>query len=262
MKTDLYASARITKNLQASKLYMWRYRTLYFGQLPYVAPHKYGSSILIAGLDAPFHIRLSGSDWRACSCCILPAGVTHEIQGPIGVLGKLFIEGGSSDYLCLLNRFEFQRQCRFFLDAEVISTFNEIYHKNCSYECAGQKLDDLLDASTVNSCKLDTRINQSIQFIEHDLSDNLNETYLAKRVGLSVSRFRHLFTQEMGVPYQNYRIWRRLLSAAKGMGTEDRLTNAALDNGFTDLSHFSNHYKKVFGVNPSFVFKDLQDFYV
>jgi AraC-like DNA-binding protein len=74
---------------------------------------------------------------------------------------------------------------------------------------------------------------------------------VARRVGLSASRFQHLFAEEIGVPFRRYRSWHRLRAAIREVGKGANFTAAAHAAGFSDQAHFSNEFRRTFGAPPS-----------
>src|SRR3546814_4196917 len=56
---------------------------------------------------------------------------------------------------------------------------------------------------------------------------------------LSLGRFRHLFTAEIGMPFQRYVLWRRLLIAFDAIGGQHSATEAAHMAGFSDSARFA-----------------------
>ena len=69
--------------------------------------------------------------------------------------------------------------------------------------------------------------------------------------GLSLGRFRHLFTAEIGMPFQRYVLWRRLLIAFDAIGGQHSATEAAHMAGFSDSAHFARTIKAMFGICAS-----------
>lgn len=80
--------------------------------------------------------------------------------------------------------------------------------------------------------------------------------YLATRVGLSPSRFRHLFRSEMGMSVQSYLRWRRLFAALGTSAHGASLTEAAHTAGFADSAHLTRVFRATFGLPPSRAFKN------
>jgi AraC-like DNA-binding protein len=70
----------------------------------------------------------------------------------------------------------------------------------------------------------------------------------AAHVGLSAGRARHLFVEETGLPFRTYLLWRRLMRAAELFSSGSSLTDAAHDAGFSDSSHLSRTFRRMFGI--------------
>jgi AraC-like DNA-binding protein len=70
----------------------------------------------------------------------------------------------------------------------------------------------------------------------------------AAHVGLSTGRARHLFVEETGLPFKTYLLWRRLMRAAEIFSAGSSLTDAAHDAGFSDSSHLSRTFRRMFGI--------------
>jgi len=70
----------------------------------------------------------------------------------------------------------------------------------------------------------------------------------AAHVGLSTGRARHLFVEETGLPFKTYLLWRRLMRAAEIFSAGSSLTDAAHNAGFSDSSHLSRTFRRMFGI--------------
>ena len=70
----------------------------------------------------------------------------------------------------------------------------------------------------------------------------------AAHVGLSTGRARHLFVEETGLPFRTYVLWRRLMRAAELFSAGSSLTDAAQGAGFSDSSHLSRTFRRMFGI--------------
>jgi AraC-like DNA-binding protein len=81
-------------------------------------------------------------------------------------------------------------------------------------------------------------------------------TFLAMRVHLSPSRFRHLFRSEMGMSVQSYLRWKRLIAALRSSAQGASLTEAAHTAGFADSAHLTRVFRATFGISPSRIFKN------
>ena len=74
---------------------------------------------------------------------------------------------------------------------------------------------------------------------------------LAGAVGLSASRFQHLFTAAVGVPFRRYRAWLRMRRAIHAVVAGGTFTAAAHEAGFCDQAHFAHDFRKTFGAPAS-----------
>jgi AraC-like DNA-binding protein len=73
----------------------------------------------------------------------------------------------------------------------------------------------------------------------------------ARAVGLSPSRFQHLFAEEVGVPFRRFRVWRRLRGAIGSIAAGSSFTEAAHGAGFFDQAHFARAFRQAFGAPAS-----------
>lgn len=71
---------------------------------------------------------------------------------------------------------------------------------------------------------------------------------VARHVGLSPGRARHLFVDQTGLPFRTYLLWLRLMRAVELFSAGASLTSAAHGAGFSDSSHFSRTFRRMFGI--------------
>jgi AraC-like DNA-binding protein len=96
---------------------------------------------------------------------------------------------------------------------------------------------------------LDRRIEAALRLLEDDLSEGPTPLKRAANVaGLSAERFRHLFADELGLPYRRFLLWRRLRLAAEHLLAGRDATAAAHGAGFADAAHLARTLKSTFGV--------------
>ena len=89
-----------------------------------------------------------------------------------------------------------------------------------------------------------------LSYIHKNYNDNLSLDELAKVAGISKYYFIRLFTKYIGItPYQYLEIYR--INKAKRMLQKGiPIIDAAISNGFSDQSHFTNLLKKTIGITP------------
>jgi AraC-like DNA-binding protein len=69
-------------------------------------------------------------------------------------------------------------------------------------------------------------------------------------VGLSPSRFMHLFTRSVGVPLRPYVLWLRLQCGARELALGQSVADAAHAAGFSDAAHFTRTFRRMIGATP------------
>ena len=79
---------------------------------------------------------------------------------------------------------------------------------------------------------------------------------LAREVGLSPDRLRHLLREEIGAPLRRYRRWMRLLVALDALIAGRNVTDAAIEAGFADAAHLSRVFREAFARPPSAFLRD------
>jgi AraC-like DNA-binding protein len=80
---------------------------------------------------------------------------------------------------------------------------------------------------------------------------DLSLTKLAGIAGLSRSRFMHAFTESVGIPVRPYILWLRVQLAACELIDGATITTAAYHAGFSDASHLTRTFRRMFGTTPS-----------
>jgi AraC-like DNA-binding protein len=83
-----------------------------------------------------------------------------------------------------------------------------------------------------------------------DLLAPVTLTELARTVGLSTFHAARLFTRETGLAPHAWRNQLRIVRALPALRAGASVTDVAAASGFTDQSHFTRHFKRVFGVPP------------
>jgi AraC-like DNA-binding protein len=73
---------------------------------------------------------------------------------------------------------------------------------------------------------------------------------VAASVGLSPSRFMHLFTRSVGVPLRPYVLWLRLQCGARELALGKSVADAAHAAGFSDAAHFTRTFRRMLGATP------------
>jgi AraC-like DNA-binding protein len=113
---------------------------------------------------------------------------------------------------------------------------------------------ETMGAPRAGSPVIDERLGRVVAWID-DVEqrgrwDELSFARACETAALSESRFRHLLSEQFGIGWRAYVLWRRLISALQYAVARASLTDAAFHAGFADLPHLSRACKQMFGMTP------------
>lgn len=219
-----------------------------------------GGVAINVGLYQPFVIKTMNG-YQAFRCAVIPAGCKHEIIANGNIVASLMIEQHSAYCGNLRKRILLESATITGVgDSEWIGCFRKIYEENSTKLEIEKMLNQLLVKDEATEKAIDPRITDIMDKIMLDPLADVSQETLAASLGLSASRFRHLFAEQSAIPFRRYRMWRRIISAMETLHTVDNLTYAAMEAGFTDSAHFNRCFRNTFGVNPSLVFRNIDRF--
>lgn len=87
-------------------------------------------------------------------------------------------------------------------------------------------------------------------YIDKNFKEKITLNNIAEIGCLSPFHLHKLFVKRYGISPQEYIISSRIREAKSRIQSGYSLTEAALNSGFSDQSHFSRHFKKVIGISP------------
>ena len=100
------------------------------------------------------------------------------------------------------------------------------------------------------SYTFDSQIASILQYINHNLKEDLSVETLSARYYVSKYHLMRKFKQETGYTLHNYIVNKRLLMARTLISNGMPVTKAAQESGFAEYSTFSRAYRKQFKTNP------------
>lgn len=109
-------------------------------------------------------------------------------------------------------------------------------------------LNEQLEFIDTDHCN--TKVVELLQYINRNLTTNLNIDDLASRFYISKYYMMRLFKSETGYTIGNYINYKRLLLAKELIASGQPITQACYDCGFKNYSTFSRAYKSHFGESP------------
>jgi AraC-like DNA-binding protein len=230
-------------------------RTFFTGPLHYHASHQHGAPVFLAGLYGNFRLRMQGGKWLSCRTAVIPAGVRHELDVGGDPITVFYIEPNiaGADALMPLACNTREDNGALVGSGGEIAFMRDLYEDRYNPGWTGAPLDDLLGFSIrrANAAPIDPRIAQVVEFLLANSDDLTPVATLAGNAGLSSSRFQHLFTQQIGVPFRRYRSWNRIHMAIREIIKGNSFTVGAHAAGFSDSAHFNHEFRKIFGAPPS-----------
>jgi AraC-like DNA-binding protein len=99
---------------------------------------------------------------------------------------------------------------------------------------------------------IDYRVKRVLRALPNRLAEAkaVSLSAVAASVGLSPSRFMHLFTSSVGVPLRPYVLWLRLQCGARELARGTSVADAAHAAGFSDAAHFTRTFRRMIGATP------------
>ncbi len=229
-------------------------RTFFAGPLDYNASHQHGAPVYLAGLYGSFGLRMEGGAWLSCRTAVIPAGVRHELHLGGNPLAVFYVEPhlAGTDALTPLVRNSREVDGTLVGNTGEVSLLRTLYEDRAGTRWAGLALSDLLGFAKRRATRqIDPRVSRVVENLYARHQDLTLVAPLAGSAGLSASRFQHLFTQEVGVPFRRYRAWQRMRAAIREIVSGSNFTTAAHAAGFSDQAHFAHDFRRTFGAPAS-----------
>lgn len=240
----------------AARIFSWGARALYLGPAFNLSPHRNSVAVLAVALDAPFNVAIDPANAQAgyvnCRSLVVPPNTLHHFADTSGAMAFLYVDACSRD----LDRLSGQAGLR---------TPRAAFHLACEDAliarlralCAGETVwaearpDLCKDLGITGERHVDARVQRALNLLHASPWVRQPLTELAAEIGLSTSRFLHLFKEATGVPLRRYKLWVAMGAAMRSLAKGDNLTSAAMNGGFASSAHFSATFRQMFGLEPS-----------
>lgn len=229
-------------------------RALFAGPLQRNAPHQHSVPVYLAGLYGNFQLRIDGMEWLSCRTAVVPAGVTYEFDMRGEPLTVVYLEPNVAGVDALTPLVSGGRE----VGGALVGCTGEVALLRALYEDAdrrtyvGAVLNELMSFSKRKASRhIDRRVARAVAAMQTGKAAAMPAAAMAATVGLSASRFQHLFTDEVGVPFRRYRAWHRLRAAIREVVQGNNYTAAAHAAGFADQAHFARNFRRTFGAPAS-----------
>lgn len=193
--------------------------------------------------------------WTTYRACMIPPDLPHVFDADGNTVAHVFVDPETAEGHSLRARLTAGEIVA--LDpadadacAMILSRAWAESHDTAWLIPAAQQVVRQLAGTHPPSGATDPRVLGAIELIRARLGDRVSLTGIARDLNISPSRLRHLFVEEVGVPFRSYVLWQRLQRVFQ-MADGETLTEAALAAGFADAAHMTRTFRRMFGTAPS-----------
>lgn len=223
-------------------VWLWPGQALYSGPGLGLEPHSGAVWCLAVGVDGPLTVRVGAQRIRARTA-LIPPRLTHHLT-MTGPLVSCYLDPASQRSTACRGQFS-----DFHGDIGISHSAEAQLLAPPTDDMAALRWLDIAAPSDVQV--IDPRIELAAKQVRDAPAAAVSAAELAASVGLSESRFLHLFRQEIGSSLRRYRLWSRLILAGTQIAAGQNLTTAAVEAGFASPSHLADRFKTTFGLSAT-----------
>ncbi len=220
-----------------------------------IPPHSHHAIQIVIGIDGEMAIKGASGEWRDSRGIIVRQDAEHSYNGK-GVRGAmLFVDPESNEgawlRTTLIDDITLVPDARLTSCVTALRTFSERPLESMEIGEVIRHCVLSLCAGAPPSRRLDERVTKVLTAIRESDDLRMSVEDAAAMAFLSPSRFAHLFTQQVGLPFRRYMLWRKLTRAMLAIGREPTIAAAAHASDFADAAHLTRTFYQMFGIAPS-----------
>ena len=231
-------------------------RVFYAGLLGELSQRTMGGWLLYATLGAPLRLSVSDQPWQSGDLALAPPYQPHRVACDERLVCGVVIEPETVATEGLPAWMQGPAGVRH--DPALLQRLREghawLRAQGPAPQLCAAGFDQRFFGHDLPARAMDARIARVLAALADDPSLPHMAEHCAASVGLSFSRFLHLFKQETGVSFRSLRSWKRARSLLHHVTRQTNLTDVALDTGYPDSTHFSHSIRQVYGLKPRDLF--------
>jgi AraC-like DNA-binding protein len=139
------------------------------------------------------------------------------------------------------------------------SAYDQLRALRCRETIDSAELDRMCLGETLPARQLDPRVVKAMAQIIRFSGEPVTAESCAVEVGLSPSRFLHLFKEETGMSFRSFRAWKRARHLLHFANQDLNLAQLAQEIGYPDSTHFSHSIRRFYGLKPRAIFSGSRD---
>lgn len=240
----------------AGVLHLWHDMALVMAPALPSDCHRHFAAQLMIAMDGCFMLRSSAREpWGQHGVAWIPSRAWHQTAAVRANVLMLYVHPASPIARAMDSRNAHPGAIRP-LQGTQVEVLRHLVRAAQGEPCALRSaLEAHFQAQQDTQAVTDSRVERVLRALATDPSQQNSLAALARQAGLSQTRLRHLFREQVGLPLAAYRLWSRLLIAVRQLAIRPDLTAAAHDSGFSDSAHLSHAFRQIFGLRPSGIFK-------
>ncbi|GAA3383822.1 AraC family transcriptional regulator [Cryptosporangium minutisporangium] len=239
------------------RLWLWPGQAVYVGTALGLDPHRGSVACLVVAVGGTFTVGVDARPGPVARSALIPPRLTHQVIAEADRMAFCYLDPASA-------RFHGCRRAMTTTDGGIayqhryedvlVATAGNLTDRTAErWLDAASGSDHPADATPGDGApdRMDPRIRKAVDMLhEHADRSDVSAADLAALVGLSTSRFLHLFAESAGTSFRRYRLWLRMGRAATRIRDGADLTTAAVDAGFASPSHYTSSFHAMFGLPP------------
>ncbi|TWG07874.1 AraC family transcriptional regulator [Saccharopolyspora dendranthemae] len=225
---------------ERARVWLWPGQAAYLGPQLRWDLHSTPVHCLAFGVDDAFVVHAPDGVWHRRSA-LIPARLPHRIEAGAGRMLFHYLDSRTDSAGV--------RE----LMAEALGTITATHRDELAVLDHVHEPDELhrFALGAPSQRCIDRRIRAAMDSLLAEPERERDAGELAAEFGLSKSRFLHLFSENAGTSFRRFRVWSRMLRVGAAVEAGASLTTAATDAGFASASHFSDTFRRMFGLSAT-----------